>query len=1224
MAGRIKTVVGLLSELLDNPKMEQTGRLRDYSNATSKDPDKILEDWMRPNQVVVDPIEYPVVNLSDFEGRGYVLGESDRAIANRRLEGIGNKALSSPIDLNTGSNFMFHNDQVWSSGKSVVSRMMNQAKVLKEQTGKNPIMLPRLLGPQGVDFDKHLMTTMLRWNVVNAPKSTLKQQDVILKDAIPGWRGATDSQSMEAFYNLPADTRKAVQLKLDKLKNEGGLSIGNARVALTNPDLIDVPNNTLPAIAEIDVDKGMAPNSSLNYPFGMYGEGKGILSEPLTARQLTSPDDIFFKNDGTRLPDRYVDYWIKQANPSGILDRAKLNALSDAGVKFKSAAIPGIATALVGASSLYSSDSDAGVVSGTLNAARKIGDDYTSLLDSAAAKQPMDSAILPGQGGQTFVKPDQEATARMYDEFRNQINSVGENVFDSSPISGAIEIGGREGVKGISRYTFPREYAGETSKIGVDSPDIIEFASDETGARLFREKLMEGKDASKYGSSVTAYDVDEYKGMRLFLSEDGSTGYALKPDGDIVSAFSAGKYEGVGPHLIMHGIEQGGKKLDAFDTVLPDLYAQMGFKEAARVKFDPAEAPDDWNMLTYRKFNEGQPDISLMSLDDAPATPVSPNMVDDYGTALDLQSKALASPSGLLRNVFPAPQRMFDPNSKDFKPFLSEFEQQPGGRYLEMGENGPVDITGQYPASANISVGPDGKPKFQVAGEQRSGTPPNEGRKIKTNLFKKKAGWKWSQVPEGYDPEPAGNFPIVSVQDGKNHYYTVDAQFPDGVDLARYEKSASEPRLRPTRKGSVELGEQIGEIDVRGKKHPVYGSAVIRQAAPVATAGLLGAGVLGSEDADAAPLTAFTDKGNKWLQKLLAEAEQADLPQSAIDQGYSPSILQHVGEPGLQGYDLNAAAAANENAVSGMYNYPTKRESDRYLDQMQRYRDKSLEQYETVTRGDKAFVIGGDTPTPEMEQQFLSELEDAFKVKYSELPEHKQGWFDEKVDQFLRYGDLTASPLSRDAKNRIYRAGGADVLVRNGREIVSLKPEQVRSPKAQFNIDDQGSNNFMASVAGAGVLGALALPQNSQAEEYTEAPVIDEQSFGSMIQEYGDINRRAKAADDQKFGLLMAEQDRLATMPGGSWGKASPELSEYRRSQLLPTVAEIGMGGADAVVSGLDFLSNIPGAAATMNWQGATPIRDRLGGLLDYTFVDERDQRARDSARLLGGLLSPI
>ena len=854
MAGRIKTVVGLLSELLDNPKMEQTGRLRDYSNATSKDPDKILEDWMRPNQVVVDPIEYPVVNLSDFEGRGYVLGESDRAIANRRLEGIGNKALSSPIDLNTGSNFMFHNDQVWSSGKSVVSRMMNQAKVLKEQTGKNPIMLPRLLGPQGVDFDKNLMTTMLRWNVVNAPKSTLKQQDVILKDAIPGWRGATDSQSMEAFYNLPADTRKAVQLKLDKLKNEGGLSIGNARVALTNPDLIDVPNNTLPAIAEIDVDKGMAPNSSLNYPFGMYGEGKGILSEPLTARQLTAPDDIFFKNDGTRLPDRYVDYWIKQANPSGILDRAKLNALSDAGVKFKSAAIPGVATAgVAGASLLGSEDADASVA---------------------------------------------KLAAR-----------------------------------------------------GMELVDLI----DPEDSRVGEYFLRQGDDTKSIGSLKTDYAIDS-------------------------------------------GFDQG--YMSSLNTEIAPGYRRQGL---AGEMYDAAE------------------EISGNKL--VPSTHLS----------MDGAHMWNARDSKLLREV-----------------------------HEKMG-------------------------------------------------------------PENYNE-------------------VEDILYPEG---------------RPS----------PNAIKLRGFKDRVHGPA------PVATAGLLGAGVLGSEDADAAPLTAFTDKGNKWLQKLLAEAEQADLPQSAIDQGYSPSILQHVGEPGLQGYDLNAAAAANENAVSGMYNYPTKRESDRYLDQMQRYRDKSLEQYETVTRGDKAFVIGGDTPTPEMEQQFLSELEDAFKVKYSELPEHKQGWFDEKVDQFLRYGDLTASPLSRDAKNRIYRAGGADVLVRNGREIVSLKPEQVRSPKAQFNIDDQGSNNFMASVAGAGVLGALALPQNSQAEEYTEAPVIDEQSFGSMVQEYGDINRRAKAADDQKFGLLMADRSDRAGMSRRDrrGSPASPELQEFTRANALPSLLQFASGVGEG---GVDYLKD--------------------------------------------------
>ena len=43
-----------------------------------------------------------------------------------------------------------------------------------------------------------------------------------------------------------------------------------------------------------------------------------------------------------------------------------------------------------------------------------------------------------------------------------------------------------------------------------------------------------------------------------------------------------------------------------------------------------------------------------------------------------------------------------------------------------------------------------------------------------------------------------------------------------------------------------------------------------------------------------------------------------------------------------------------------------------------------------------------------------------------------------------------------------------------------------------------------------------------------------------------------------------------------------------------------------------------------MNWRGGTPLRDRLGGLLDKNFIDERDQKAIDIARGIGGLFSPI
>ena len=47
---------------------------------------------------------------------------------------------------------------------------------------------------------------------------------------------------------------------------------------------------------------------------------------------------------------------------------------------------------------------------------------------------------------------------------------------------------------------------------------------------------------------------------------------------------------------------------------------------------------------------------------------------------------------------------------------------------------------------------------------------------------------------------------------------------PDKYKLKekRYPDKKSEPRLRPTTTGKIKLGDQVGEILVRGKPHPVY------------------------------------------------------------------------------------------------------------------------------------------------------------------------------------------------------------------------------------------------------------------------------------------------------------------------------------------------------------------------------------------------------------------
>jgi hypothetical protein len=164
-------------------------------------------------------------------------------------------------------------------------------------------------------------------------------------------------------------------------------------------------------------------------------------------------------------------------------------------------------------------------------------------------------------------------------------------------------------------------------------------------------------------------------------------------------------------------------------------------------------------------------------------------------------------------SVFPKPQRMFP-----------EENRPAGGQYLNAKTK--EDMTGHKAAQASIGVQPGGKPFFNASADavEQTGSHGKGNATAKTNLFKQKAGWKWVDAPEGH--ENTGT--IVSVEHRGHHHYALNAHFPKGVDLARYENSPSEPRLRPTTKGNVTKGDQVGTILVRGKEHPVYNHVIVK------------------------------------------------------------------------------------------------------------------------------------------------------------------------------------------------------------------------------------------------------------------------------------------------------------------------------------------------------------------------------------------------------------
>lgn len=127
------------------------------------------------------------------------------------------------------------------------------------------------------------------------------------------------------------------------------------------------------------------------------------------------------------------------------------------------------------------------------------------------------------------------------------------------------------------------------------------------GASAFYKAITAAKEGNDHGAFVHAYDEHEYDGMKMFLTEGGEAGFAVKDNGDICSVFhntKIGQKKGVLGHCMELSLQHGGNRLDCFDGFLPKQYAKWGFEPVAKVKFNREYAPEGWNFE-----RDGEPDV---------------------------------------------------------------------------------------------------------------------------------------------------------------------------------------------------------------------------------------------------------------------------------------------------------------------------------------------------------------------------------------------------------------------------------------------------------------------------------------------------------------------------------------------------------------------------------------------------------------------------------------
>ena len=201
------------------------------------------------------------------------------------------------------------------------------------------------------------------------------------------------------------------------------------------------------------------------------------------------------------------------------------------------------------------------------------------------------------------------------------------------------------GVKPIAEYKPTQGFKDIISDHGYESPVFYEISNED--AETYSDAIQASKNASPYGAAVYIYPLEDYAKMRLFTTKDGKAGFALKND-DIVSVFSSPPHKGSTYSSLQIAVQEGGRRLDAFDTVLPEIYHANGFKSVGRMRWNEDYIPDGWNKQTFTTFNNGEPDVVYMSYDPDDST----TLTQSPGEYYDDPDELVAAQARAVKNYF--------------------------------------------------------------------------------------------------------------------------------------------------------------------------------------------------------------------------------------------------------------------------------------------------------------------------------------------------------------------------------------------------------------------------------------------------------------------------------------------------------------------------------------------------------------------------------------------
>ena len=255
-----------------------------------KEREKLLN--VQPQVESRGTVNAPEISITELEGKPFITSMSDRTAAGGYLTGVNDVTFNRPVNLQGGQDFMFENPgMVWASGKSPVNQIRKLAAMVKSTTGENPLYIPWRMAPTGGDFASMTGETMLNYADAALSKRVKRDIDKEIKALIPDWSGIGSDRSIEQFQSAKDKIRKQIKQKLDvNFREQGGLGLGEARIAVSDPRQLTAPDTGIQNVGEIFANEpAIVQSGHPAYPTGVPGRGLGRIKEDVRVYELLDP-----------------------------------------------------------------------------------------------------------------------------------------------------------------------------------------------------------------------------------------------------------------------------------------------------------------------------------------------------------------------------------------------------------------------------------------------------------------------------------------------------------------------------------------------------------------------------------------------------------------------------------------------------------------------------------------------------------------------------------------------------------------------------------------------------------------------------------------------------------------------------------------------------------------------------------------------------------------------